>query len=57
MKFIGHQLTQTVFLETEDGTSYRTDPLGKYWECYTAKAGKVYGAQRKKGVRLPTWRT
>jgi hypothetical protein len=46
MKFIGHQLTQTVFLEAEDGKSYRTDPLGKYWEClYGESWESIWGSE------------
>ena len=49
MKFIGHQLTKTVYLETEDGNSYRTDLLGKYWEClYGESWESVWGREEQR---------
>lgn len=48
MKFTGHQLTQTVSLETEDGNSYRTDPLGNHWEClYGESWESVWGSEEE----------
>jgi hypothetical protein len=49
MKFTGHQLTKTVYLETEDGSSYRTDLLGKYWEClYGESWESVWGREEQR---------
>ena len=49
MKFIGHRLTKTVYLETEDGNSYRTDLLGKYWEClYGESWESVWGREEER---------
>jgi hypothetical protein len=41
MEFIGHQLMRTVYLETEDGKSYRTDLLGNYWECLYGESWEI----------------
>jgi|DEB19_MinimDraft_3_1074340.scaffolds.fasta_scaffold48105_4 hypothetical protein len=46
MKFIGHQLMKTVYLETETGVDYRTDLLGNHWQCrYGESWESVWGSE------------
>jgi hypothetical protein len=49
MKFVGHQLMRTVYLETESGVNYRTDLLGKHWEClYGESWESVWGTEEER---------
>lgn len=44
IKFTSHSMTHTVYLQTETGENYRTNPLGDDWERKYGESWQLVGS-------------